>query len=64
LPTAIPVALAVLVTTGFSSRLDLAVVIGLGIFGFTFAVVSSLHSYLAGTCMGIFLSSEFYHARS
>ena len=27
-------------------RLDLAVVIGLGIFGFAFAVVSSLHSYL------------------
>lgn len=63
--TAIPVALALLVTTGFSTRLDLAVVIGLGIFGFAFAVVSSLHSYLILAYAGSKKAAEdvgFYYA--
>ena len=63
--TAIPVALALLVTTGFSTRLDLAIVIGLGIFGFAFAVVSSLHSYLILAYAGSAKAAEdvgFYYA--
>jgi predicted MFS family arabinose efflux permease len=63
--TAIPIALALLVTTGFSTRLDLAVVIGLGIFGFAFAVVSSLHSYLILAYAGSKKAAEdvgFYYA--
>lgn len=63
--TAIPVALALLVTTGFSAHLDLAVVIGLGIFGFAFAVVSSLHSYLILAYAGSAKAAEdvgFYYA--
>jgi predicted MFS family arabinose efflux permease len=63
--TAMPVALALLVTTGFSNRLDLAVVIGLGIFGFAFAVVSSLHSYLILAYAGSKKAAEdvgFYYA--
>jgi predicted MFS family arabinose efflux permease len=63
--TAIPIALALLVTTGFSRRLDLAVVIGLGIFGFAFAVVSSLHSYLILAYAGSKKAAEdvgFYYA--
>lgn len=43
---AIPVALAVLLASGTAGRPDLVVVIGLAIFGFAFAVLSSLHSYL------------------
>jgi predicted MFS family arabinose efflux permease len=63
--TAIPIALALLVTTGFSTRVDLAVVIGLGIFGFAFAVVSSLHSYLILAYAGSKKTAEdvgFYYA--
>ena len=62
--TAIPVALALLVMTGFSTHLDLAVVIGLGIFGFAFAV-SSLHSYLILAYPGSKKAAEdvgFYYA--
>jgi predicted MFS family arabinose efflux permease len=46
-------------------RLDLAVVIGLGIFGFAFAVVSSLHSYLILAYAGSAKAAEdvgFYYA--
>lgn len=63
--TVIPIALALLVTSGFSTRLDLAVVIGLGIFGFAFAVVSSLHSYLILAYAGSKKAAEdvgFYYA--
>ena len=63
--TAIPIALALLVTIGLSTRLDLAVVIGLGIFGFAFAVVSSLHSYLILAYAGSKKAAEdvgFYYA--
>jgi predicted MFS family arabinose efflux permease len=42
---AIPAALALLLATG-PARPDLAVVAGLAVFGFAFAVNSSLHSYL------------------
>ena len=63
--TAIPIALALLVATSLSTRLDLAVVIGLGIFGFAFAVVSSLHSYLILAYAGSKKAAEdvgFYYA--
>jgi predicted MFS family arabinose efflux permease len=42
----IPAALAVLVQAHVSSNPGLLVVIGLSVFGFAFAVISSLHSYL------------------
>jgi predicted MFS family arabinose efflux permease len=60
--TAIPVALAVLVTTHPSIRLDLVVV---GILGFAFAVVSSLHFYLILVYAGSTKAAEdmgFYYA--
>jgi predicted MFS family arabinose efflux permease len=44
--TAIPVALALLLTAPGVPRPDLVLVVGLLIFGFAFAVISSLHSYL------------------
>lgn len=44
--TAIPVALALLLASGAVGRPDLVVVVGLAVFGFAFATVSSLHSYL------------------
>ena len=44
--TAIPVALALLLQAHLPVSAGLLVVIGLGIFGFAFAVISSLHSYL------------------
>lgn len=42
----IPITLALLLASGSVERADLAVVVGLAIFGFAFAVNSSLHSYL------------------
>jgi predicted MFS family arabinose efflux permease len=63
--TVIPVALALLVMSHPPIRLDLAVVIGLGIFGFAFAVVSSLHSYLILAYAGSAKAAEdvgFYYA--
>ncbi|NOG73640.1 organoarsenical effux MFS transporter ArsJ [Roseicella sp. DB1501] len=42
----VPVALGLLLASGTVGRPDLAVVIGLAVFGFAFAVNSSLHSYL------------------
>lgn len=62
---AIPVALALLVTSHLAVRLDLAVVVGLCIFGFAFAVVSSLHSYLILAYAGSAKAAEdvgFYYA--
>jgi len=44
--TAIPVLLAILLTTHGIPRPDLILVVGLLVFGFVFAVISSLHSYL------------------
>lgn len=42
----VPLALALLLASGGLARPDLAVVVGLAVFGFAFAVNSSLHSYL------------------
>jgi predicted MFS family arabinose efflux permease len=42
----VPVVIALLLASGSVVRADLAVVVGLAIFGFAFAVNSSLHSYL------------------
>jgi hypothetical protein len=47
------------------ARLDLIVTIGLGIFGFAFAVISSLHSYLILAYAGSEKAAEdvgFYYA--
>jgi hypothetical protein len=44
--TAIPVVLALMLQAHLSVSPGLVVVIGLGVFGFVFAVISSLHSYL------------------
>jgi len=63
--TVIPAALALLVMSHPPMRLDLALVIGLGIFGFAFAVVSSLHSYLILAYAGSAKAAEdvgFYYA--
>jgi predicted MFS family arabinose efflux permease len=63
--TAIPVTLALLVMSGVGVRLDFAVVTGLGVFGFAFAVVSSLHSYLILAYAGSAKAAEdvgFYYA--
>jgi hypothetical protein len=46
MPTAIPLALALVLSGAHIARLDLVVTIGLRVFGFAFAVISSLHSYL------------------
>ena len=44
--TAIPVPIALLLATVPALRPDLVVAVGLAVFGFAFAVISSLHSYL------------------
>jgi predicted MFS family arabinose efflux permease len=63
--TAIPLALAVLLSTAHVARLDLLVTLGLGVFGFAFAVISSLHSYLILAYAGSAKAAEdvgFYYA--
>lgn len=63
--TAIPVLLAVLLTTRGVPRPDLVLVVGLLIFGFVFAVISSLHSYLILAYAGAEKAAEdvgFYYA--
>ena len=62
--TAIPIALAAALAFG-SSRPDIVVVIGLAVFGFAFAVISSLHSYLILAYAGSEKAAEdvgFYYA--
>ena len=62
--TAIPVILAVVLAFG-SPRPDIVVVIGLAVFGFAFAVISSLHSYLILAYAGSEKAAEdvgFYYA--
>ncbi len=44
--TAIPVLIAILLAAAPALRPDMVVVVGLAVFGFAFAVISSLHSYL------------------
>ena len=63
--TAIPVALALLVASHTIARPDLVVVVGLAVFGFAFAVISSLHSYLILAYAGSEKAAEdvgFYYA--
>ncbi len=63
--TVIPVALAVLMTMPSVPRPDLVLVVGLLIFGFVFAVISSLHSYLILAYAGSEKAAEdvgFYYA--
>ena len=63
--TAIPIALAVTLGTAHLDRLDLVVTIGLCVFGFAFAVISSLHSYLILAYAGSAKAAEdvgFYYA--
>ena len=63
--TAIPVALALLVASHTIGRPDLVVVVGLAVFGFAFAVISSLHSYLILAYAGSEKAAEdvgFYYA--
>ena len=63
--TAIPIALALLLTRQGVPRHDLVLVVGLLIFGFAFAVISSLHSYLILAYAGSEKAAEdvgFYYA--
>jgi hypothetical protein len=63
--TAIPVALALFLSTGAIGRPDMVLVVGLAIFGFAFAVISSLHSYLILAYAGSEKAAEdvgFYYA--
>jgi MFS family permease len=63
--TAIPLVLAIVLQGAHVGRLDLIVTIGLGIFGFAFAVISSLHSYLILAYAGSEKAAEdvgFYYA--
>ncbi len=63
--TVIPVALAVLLTMPGVPRPDLVLVVGLLVFGFVFAVISSLHSYLILAYAGSEKAAEdvgFYYA--
>jgi predicted MFS family arabinose efflux permease len=63
--TAIPAVLAVLVQVRIASNPALLVVVGLSVFGFAFAVISSLHSYLVLAYAGSKKAAEdvgFYYA--
>lgn len=63
--TAIPVALVLLMHSALAVSPALMVVVGLGIFGFAFAVISSLHSYLILAYAGTKKAAEdvgFYYA--
>lgn len=62
---AIPFAIAALLASGLGLRPDLVLVAGLSLFGFAFAVNSSLHSYLILAYAGSEKSAEdvgFYYA--
>jgi predicted MFS family arabinose efflux permease len=63
--TAIPILLAILLKAPGMPRPDLVLVVGLLIFGFAFAVISSLHSYLILAYAGSEKAAEdvgFYYA--
>jgi predicted MFS family arabinose efflux permease len=63
--TAIPIVITVMLTASSQARSDLIVVVGLAIFGFAFAVISSLHSYLILAYAGSKKAAEdvgFYYA--
>jgi hypothetical protein len=62
---AIPVVLALVLASGAFARVDLIVTVGLCVFGFAFAVISSLHSYLILAYAGTKKAAEdvgFYYA--
>ena len=57
--------LAIVLQGAHVARLDLVVTVGLGVFGFAFAVISSLHSYLILAYAGSEKAAEdvgFYYA--
>jgi MFS family permease len=63
--TAIPLVLALVLGNTHVTRLDLVVTAGLCVFGFAFAVISSLHSYLILAYAGSAKAAEdvgFYYA--
>ncbi len=63
--TVIPLVLALVLSFGPRTHLDLIVVAGLCVFGFAFAVISSLHSYLILAYAGSEKAAEdvgFYYA--
>jgi MFS family permease len=63
--TAIPLVLAVVLGGTHVPRLDLVVTVGLAVFGFVFAVISSVHSYLILAYAGSEKAAEdvgFYYA--
>src|SRR5205814_3713358 len=63
--TAIPVALALVLAGAHPAHPDLIVTVTLGVFGFVFAVISSLHSYLILAFAGSKKAAEdvgFYYA--
>jgi predicted MFS family arabinose efflux permease len=63
--TAIPVVIAVMLAVSSQARPDLVVVVGLSVFGFAFAVISALHSYLILAYAGSKKAAEdvgFYYA--
>jgi len=63
--TAIPIVIATMLAASTQARPDLIVVVGLAIFGFAFAVTSSLHSYLILAYAGSKKAAEdvgFYYA--
>ncbi len=63
--TAIPVVLAILMRMPGVGRPDLVLIVGLLVFGFVFAVISSLHSYLILAYAGSEKAAEdvgFYYA--
>ncbi len=62
---AIPLVLAALVASASAWRVDAIVVVGLAVYGFVFAVISSLHSYLILAYAGSKKAAEdvgFYYA--
>jgi hypothetical protein len=63
--TAIPLVLALLLSNTQVERPDLVITVGLSVFGFVFAVISSLHSYLILAYAGSEKAAEdvgFYYA--
>jgi predicted MFS family arabinose efflux permease len=61
----VPVAIAALLASGSGLRPDIVLVAGLGLFGFAFAVNSSVHSYLILAYAGSEKAAEdvgFYYA--
>ena len=63
--TVLPLTLALMLSNAHMEHPDLVITVGLGIFGFVFAVISSLHSYLILAYAGSEKAAEdvgFYYA--